>query len=171
LSSSRFRPFRHAHFINPVLYAEFENINGADKIMKEVEGHDVESDFLTPNEESRKEHKHEMELKLILSTNYKGVELQNTIAVKNLTNEPWEFGYALGASRPLALKASSHTCTFCPQTSSLGLRYTVAWETDIASDCDALLTTSVRVLRGICRRVGRFELSPPSGWTVSVTNS
>jgi hypothetical protein len=52
LSSSRFRPFKHAHFINPVLYAEFENISGADKIMKEVEGHDVESDFLAPNEES-----------------------------------------------------------------------------------------------------------------------
>ena len=35
-----------------MLYAEFENINGANKIMKEVEGHDVESDFLAPNEES-----------------------------------------------------------------------------------------------------------------------
>ena len=119
---NRFRPFKHEHFINPVLYAEFENINGADKIMKEVEGHDVESDFLTPNEESRKEHKHELELKLILSTNYKGWNFaQNTIAAKNLINEPWEFGYALGASRPLALKASSHKCTFFRQNFIAGV--------------------------------------------------
>jgi hypothetical protein len=119
---NRFRLFQHEHFINPVLYAEFENINGADKIMKEVEGHDVESDFLTPNEESRREHKHEIELKLILSRNYKGWNFtQNTIAAKNLTNEPWEFGYALGASRPLALKAAAHKCTFCPQNFIAGI--------------------------------------------------
>jgi hypothetical protein len=119
---NRFRPFKHEHFINPVLYVEFENINGADKIMKEVEGHDVESDYLTPNSEGKKEHKHEMELKLILSRNYKGWNFtENTIASKNLTNEPWEFGYAMGASRPLALKASAHRCTFCRQNFIAGV--------------------------------------------------
>jgi hypothetical protein len=113
---NRFRPLKNEHFINPVLYVEFEDINGADKIIKEVEGHDVESDFLTPNAEARKEIKREMELKLILSSNYKGWNFtENTIASKNLNNEPWEFGYALGASRPLALKAASHRCTFCAQ--------------------------------------------------------
>ncbi len=35
--------------------------------------------------------------------------------MKNLSNEPWEFGYALGASRPLTLKASATRCTFCRQ--------------------------------------------------------
>ena len=113
---NRFRPLKREHFINPVLYAEYENKSGADKILKEVEGHDVESDFLVPNAEARKEHLHEIELKLILSSTFKGWNFtQNTLAAKNLSNSPWEFGYALGASRPLALKASAKRCTLCPQ--------------------------------------------------------
>jgi len=113
---NRFRPLKNEHFINPVLYVEFENINGADKIMKEVEGHDVESDYLVSNAVARRVKKRELELKLILSRNYKGWNFtQNTIASKNLSNEPWEFGYALGASRPLALKGAAHRCNFCLQ--------------------------------------------------------
>jgi len=81
-----------------------------------LEGHDVESDFLTPNGEARKETKNEAELKLILGSNFKGWNVsENFTFVKNLTNEPWEFGYALGASRPLGLKASAKRCSFCPQ--------------------------------------------------------
>jgi hypothetical protein len=113
---NRFRPLQHEHFINPILYVEYENKNGADKILKEGEGHDVESDFLVPNAESRKEHIHEVELKLILSSTVKGWNFaENILAAKNLSNSPWEFGYALGASRPFALKASAKRCTLCPQ--------------------------------------------------------
>ena len=113
---NRFRPLKHEHFINPILYVEYEHKSGADKILKEGEGHDVEEDFLTPNAEARKEHIHEIELKLILSSTFKGWNFtENTLAAKNLSNSPWEFGYALGASRPLALKASAQRCTFCPQ--------------------------------------------------------
>jgi hypothetical protein len=113
---NRFRPLKHEHFVNPVLYVEYENKNGADKILKEGEGRDVEADFLTPNADARKEHIHEIELKLILSSTFKGWNFtQNTIAAKDLSNSPWEFGYALGASRPLALKASAKRCAFCPQ--------------------------------------------------------
>jgi hypothetical protein len=119
---NRFRPLKHEHFINPVLYVEFENKSGADKILKEGEGHDVEADFLTPNVEARKEHIHEVELKLILSSNVKGWNFsENILAAKNLSNSPWEFGYALGASRPLALKASPQRCTLCPQNFAAGL--------------------------------------------------
>jgi hypothetical protein len=118
---NRFRVLKHEHFINPVLYAEFEHISGADKILKEVEGHDVEADYGLANAEARKEHKKEVELKLLLSGTHKGWNfVQNTIAAKNLSNEPWEFGYALGASRPLALKASSHRCSFCRQNFIVG---------------------------------------------------
>jgi hypothetical protein len=113
---NRIRPLKNEHFINPVIYVEYEDVNGADKIMKEVEGHDVESDFAESNAVLRQERKHEIELKLILSTNYKGWNFaQNTLAVKNLSNEPWEFGYALGVSRPLSLKGAAHRCTFCLQ--------------------------------------------------------
>jgi len=113
---NRFRPLKNEHLINPVLYLEFENTNGADKILKEVEGHDVESDYAEPNALARQERTREMELKLILSSNYKGWNFtENTIATKNLSNEPWEFGYALGASRPLAMKGAAHRCNFCRQ--------------------------------------------------------
>lgn len=113
---NRFRVLKREHFINPVFYVEYENINGADKILKEVEGHDVESDYADSNSALRKEHKHELELKLLLSGTHKGWNFtQNTIATKNLNNEPWEFAYAIGASRPLALKASAKRCSFCRQ--------------------------------------------------------
>jgi hypothetical protein len=113
---NRFRLLKREHFINPVLYVEYENKNGADKILKEGEGLDMESGFLVSNAEARKEHIHEVELKLILSSTFKGWNFtENTLAAKNLSNSPWEFGYALGASRPLALKASAKRCAFCPQ--------------------------------------------------------
>lgn len=113
---NRVRPLKDEHWINPVLYMEFEDINGADKIIKEVEGHDVESDFLVPNAIARQDKTREIELKLILSSNYKGWNFtENTLAVKNLSNEPWEFGYALGASRPLTLKGAAQRCNFCLQ--------------------------------------------------------
>jgi len=113
---NRVRPLKREHFINPVLYMEFENKNEADKILKEIEGHDVEADQAVPNSIARQQVVREIELKLILSSNYKGWNFtENTIAAKNLSNHPWEFGYALGASRPLALKGAAHRCNFCLQ--------------------------------------------------------
>jgi hypothetical protein len=112
---NRFRPLQREHFINPVLYVEYEQINGADKIMKEVECHDVESDHAVPNALGRKEHNHELEFKLLLSKTFRNWNFaENTIATKNLTGgDPWEFGYAVGAGRPLVLRASAKRCSFC----------------------------------------------------------
>lgn len=119
---NRIRPLKHEHWVNPILYAEFEDVNGADKILKEVVGHDVEADKAGLNAEARAEREREFELKLILSSNFKGWNVsENIIAVKNIKNNPWEFGYALGASRPLALKASSKRCTLCPQNFIAGV--------------------------------------------------
>lgn len=119
---NRFRPLKREHFINPILYVEYEHKSGADKILKEGEGHDVEADFLTPNSLARREIINEMEFKLILSSTFKGWNFtQNTLAAKNLSNEPWEFGYALGASRPLALKASAKRCSLCRQNFIAGV--------------------------------------------------
>jgi hypothetical protein len=116
---NRFRPLLREHWINPVLYFEFENINGADKTLLEVVGHDTRTDFLARND--RSERKREAELKLILSSNFKGWNVsENIIAEKNLSNSPWEFGYALGASRPLALAASAKPCKFCRENFVLG---------------------------------------------------
>jgi hypothetical protein len=119
---NRFRLLRHEHFINPVLYIEYEQKNGADKILKEVEGLDVESDYADSNASLRKDHAHELELKLLLSKTYNGWNFAvNPLAAKNLSNNPWEFGYAMGASRPLALKASANRCAFCPENFTAGI--------------------------------------------------
>lgn len=114
LWENRFRPLKREHFINPIIYVEYEDVNGADKILREVVGHDMEADFLTPNGESRREREREIETKLILSSNFKGWNIsENMISVKNLSNAPWEFGYAFGVSRPLRLKASARRCSLC----------------------------------------------------------
>src|SRR6267143_613597 len=91
---NRFRPLKHEHLINPVLYVEYVNKNGADKILREVEGHDVASDFLTPNAVARKEHVHELEFKLILSSTFKGWNVSDiTMASKTPTYNPFQFGH------------------------------------------------------------------------------
>jgi hypothetical protein len=116
---NRFRPLLKEHWINPVLYAEFENINGADKALLEVVGHDGVTDFLERNDRSEK--KREVELKLILSSNAKGWNFaENITAEKNLAGEPWEFGYAVAVSRPLSLAASPNACRFCRENFTLG---------------------------------------------------
>lgn len=118
---NRFRPLLGEHWINPVIYAEFENTS-ADKALREVVGHDGSDDFLESNADARTDKEREMELKLILGSNYHGWNIsENIIAEKNLSNEPWEFGYAIGASRPLALKASAHNCTFCAERFQAGI--------------------------------------------------
>lgn len=119
---NRWRPLRREHWINPVLYVEFEDVNAADKIMKEVEGHDVQADHATPNSAARAEHNREFELKLILSSNFRGWNVsENLLAGKNIANRPWEFGYSWGISRPLALKASARPCAFCRENFVAGL--------------------------------------------------
>ena len=120
---NRFRLLQHEHIVNPVLYIEYENTSGADKILKEVEGHDVESDLTDSNGESRKDHDHELEMKLLLSSTFKGWNVAlNPIFTKNLLpGEPWEFGYAIGTSRPLALRASSKRCSFCRENFIAGV--------------------------------------------------
>lgn len=119
---NRVRILQREHFINPVLYMEYEHISGADKILKEIEGHDVEADTADPNALARQEHKNELELKLLLSKTLKGWNIaENTLAAKNISNSPWEFGYAIGASRPLALKASAQRCSFCSENFTAGL--------------------------------------------------
>jgi len=119
----RIRPLQREHFINPVLYIEYEQINDADKILKEVEGHDVESDQAIPNALARRQLNHELEFKLLLSKSFHGWNVAlNPLAAKNLSpSRPWEFGYAIGASRPLALKAVVNRCNLCRENFIAGI--------------------------------------------------
>ena len=120
---NRINPFGREHFVNPVLYVEYEQINEGDKIIKEVEGHDVESDHLARNAIVRQTLNHELEFKLLLSKTFKAWNVAlNPLATRNLLpSNPWEFGYAIGASRPLALKASANQCSFCPENFIAGV--------------------------------------------------
>ncbi len=118
---NRFRPLRRQHFINPLLYVEYENVNEADKSFLEVVGHHTLQDLQVNNALLRRDTEHSMELKLILSSDFKGWNIsENMIAEKNLNNEPWEFGYALGTYRLLSSKASPKPCVFCRQNISAG---------------------------------------------------
>ncbi len=119
---NRFRPLMREHWINPVLYFEFEDINAADKTLLEVVGFDAQADHAVPNGVARRDRLREMETKLILSSNFKGWNLsENFIAEKNLASGPFEFGYATGLSRPLALAASPTPCSFCRENFIAGL--------------------------------------------------
>ena len=118
---NRIRPLMREHWINPVLYVEYENTS-ADNALREVVGHDGNDDFLEPNGSARSDVEREMELKLILGSNYHGWNIsENFIGEKNLAAEPWEFGYAWAISRPLRLAASAHRCTFCAERWQAGV--------------------------------------------------
>lgn len=111
---NRVRPMLREHWVNPVLYVEFEDINGADRSLMEVVGHDGVAELGGSSAEGRREKKREVELKLLLSRNWRGWNFaQNTIFEKNLGGGPWEFGYAMGTSRALRQRASSGLCAVC----------------------------------------------------------
>jgi hypothetical protein len=118
---NRIRPLMRDHAINPLLYIEYENISGADKTILEFVGHDGQLDLAPPNSELRRDHQHEAELKLILSSNVKDWNIsENFISEKNLGHDPWEFGYAVGLTRPLRGAARSRECTLCAEKFSAG---------------------------------------------------
>lgn len=118
---NRVRPLTAEHLINPVLYFEFEDINEASRIQKEVLGHANEGRETLA--ELRGEKAREVEAKLILSSNVKGWTLAGNFAVeKNLSHEEgFEFGYAGGVYRPLASALSRKVCRFCRERLSAGM--------------------------------------------------
>ncbi len=119
---NRIRPLKREHWINPVFYLEFEDINGADKTLLEVVNHDGKEDLAEANAEARGEKQREIEAKLILSSNFKGWNIsENFIAEKNVAHEPFEFGYAAGVSRMLARAARPNACSWCGENLRAGL--------------------------------------------------
>jgi hypothetical protein len=118
---NRFRLLMREHWINPVLYVEFENINGADRSILEVVGNDGVEDLSDAVALARREKKREVEAKLILGSHVRGWTIaENFIAEKNVRHEPYEFGYAFAISRPLALAARPETCNLCRENFQVG---------------------------------------------------
>jgi hypothetical protein len=118
---NRFRPLKREHRINPVLYVEYEDINEADRIQKELEG--GAPDVSSPNSVLRAIKDRELETKLILSSDVHDWNLAgNFIVTKNFSHsEGVEFGYSFGVSRPLATMASGSNCHFCRENFSAGV--------------------------------------------------
>lgn len=119
---NRFRLLKSERWINPVLYLEFDDLNPADKDLLEVVGHDGEADLANANEDAPRERKRELETKLILGSHFKGWTVaENFIAEKNVRHEPYQFGYAVGLSRPLALAPDPERCNLCPEDFQAGI--------------------------------------------------
>ena len=118
---NRFRPLAREHRINPVLYLEYENINEASRIQKEIVG--TAPELNETNAEARAIRAHELETKLILSSTAHNWNIaENFIVEKNLSeNEGFDFGYALAVARPLATLSSGKNCRFCRENFIAGL--------------------------------------------------
>jgi hypothetical protein len=117
---NRYKPLKREHWINPVLYLEYEDVNEASRIQKEIEGGGP--DLSSSHRELAGERAHELETKLILSSDYHDWNIsENFIAAKNFSqSEGVEFGYSFGASRPLARLASGANCRFCRENFIVG---------------------------------------------------
>lgn len=120
---NRIRPFSGEHLVNPVFYVEWEDIS-ANKTLQEVVGFDSQDDHAVPNDVARRDRERELETRLILGSDFRGWNVsENFIAEKNLAQGPWEFGYAVGASRPLALAASPRRCSLCRENFRVGVEF------------------------------------------------
>src|SRR5712691_7988011 len=94
---NRFRPLLREHWINPVIYIEYVDVNEADKSLREIVGHDTFEDQTVPNDEARHQRKREIETKLILSSYVNGWNISENFIAEKVINHPnsWEFGYAV----------------------------------------------------------------------------
>lgn len=120
---NRFRPLKREHWINPVFYLEYENLNEASRIQKEIVGE--APDVSSSNSVLRHIPAHELETKLILSSHLHDWNLAENFTVeKNLSRgEGFEFGYSFGFSRPLATLASGTNCRFCRENFAAGAEF------------------------------------------------
>jgi hypothetical protein len=117
---NRFRPLKSEHRVTPVLYLEYEAINEASRIQKEIVGAGPLA--FDPIDELREEHARELEAKLILSSTVGAWNVAENFTVeKNLTaDEGFEFGYSVGASRSLGGMARGTPCRVCPENLRMG---------------------------------------------------
>jgi hypothetical protein len=112
------------HLINLALSIGWEDSNDANKTIAEIEGHGGEEEFAVPNAIARKVQEHEIETKLIFSRDHEGWNFSgNIMSAKNLSNQPWEFGYSLATSRALSTVDGDSECTFCRKSFTAGLEF------------------------------------------------
>ncbi len=120
---TRFRPMKKEHVLNPVFYLEYESLNDASRIAKDIVGKGPDLD--DPNSELRPSRAHELESKFIVSSDVRNWNVAGNFVVdKNLLRgEGFEFGYAFGVSKVLASSSSATTCTLCRKNFVGGLEF------------------------------------------------
>ncbi len=118
---NRLRLLKHEHWINPVLSVEFESISGQDEtLLDEVTGRDGSETLSGSNPATLREMHREIEAQLILGSSFMGWTIaENFTTEKDVGHAPFEFGYAVGISRSLALVANPCRCAFCAQAIQL----------------------------------------------------
>jgi hypothetical protein len=118
---NRFRPLKSEHRVTPVLYVEYESLNEASRIQKEIVGNGPLA--FEPVADLRREHAHELEGRLILSSVIGLWNVsENVIVEKNLSeDEGLEFGYSVGASRSLGGLATGTSCRICRENFVVGV--------------------------------------------------
>lgn len=121
--TNKFKLFPDNHVVNAALVISWEDGNEADKCIAEIEGHGSEDDFSLPNSVTRKIHEHEVEMKLIVSRDYKGWNFAGNIMAAKPQADSWEFGYSFGTSRPLSAADKDEHCMFCRRSISAGLEF------------------------------------------------
>ncbi len=92
---NRLRLFNYGHFLNPVLYIEYEYLKPAHRYIRAATGRTDEHE---DEEEGEEKAEHEIETKLILGHDFSdrfNVAF-NWINETNLKSGKWEFGYATG---------------------------------------------------------------------------
>lgn len=100
---NRLRLFEEATILNPVLYAEYEDLRSAHRYLLTVTGRtdaigEVEEGETDAREEAEEETEHALETRLILGHDFSdrlNVAF-NWINEANLSSGKWEFGYAAG---------------------------------------------------------------------------
>ena len=119
---NRIRPLKREHAVNPVIYLEYEAVNEASRIQKEVAGSGALS-FDEGIAHLRQEHARELEGKLILSSTVHGWNVaENVIVERNLSEaEGFEWGYAVGVSRHLRHAPRTSDCHFCRENVVIGV--------------------------------------------------
>lgn len=93
---NRYRLFKEELPINPMLYVEWENLNGATKYKMEISSNrDLEP---VKNEEAKKEKERILESRLILGKDFGPITVAFNWINESDTRNKWEtaFGYALG---------------------------------------------------------------------------
>src|SRR6266567_2647328 len=148
---NRFRPLKNEHRINPVLYVEYESVNDASRIQKEIVGSGPLA--FDPIADLRRETAHELEGKIILSSVAGPWNVsENLIVEKNLSEqEGLEYGYSVGVSRSLGTLASGTACHLCRENFTAGVELYGGLGTSLAFG----MTDA------------RHYLAPVFGWQVS----